>query len=270
MCKNNDITTYIIYILATCEGKADGIYCNSGNCCGKSYRCADNEMIREYTLSNTTLCYDGKMISWTDDRCENIICGEHKCGDGICTDDESCNSCPEDCGGCISCGDNVCSLGETCENCPNDCGTCTASTNPIENNNNTMSKLLIAVICVGLGVVGLVGAAIKKLNNKRKRKIINEQLNSNGNGKEITPISKSKPERRVIGLEIDTENLTNDVLRKSLKPELLVSIPRSPYSPVNRLKFDRPLYSPKKLPLTPKSRGSSVEKGSPLEMSLKN
>ena len=54
-----------------------------------------------------------------------------KCGDGFCAADESCKTCPQDCG-CgsgycnkygicetVICGDGICSDGETC---PRDCG----------------------------------------------------------------------------------------------------------------------------------------------------
>ena len=42
------------------------------------------------------------------------------CGDGDCSSDESCDSCPCDCGECI-CGDGLCNLKEDCLNCPGDC-----------------------------------------------------------------------------------------------------------------------------------------------------
>ncbi|MFO0652125.1 MAG: hypothetical protein U0326_38255 [Polyangiales bacterium] len=57
------------------------------------------------------------------------------CGDGICNGEESCSSCPRDCGACpppvdvpveLFCGDSMCSAsrGETCSSCPSDCGAC--------------------------------------------------------------------------------------------------------------------------------------------------
>ncbi len=57
------------------------------------------------------------------------------CGNGMCDPDlgESCKSCPEDCGGCPpSCNDGQCDDAgpdgyvETCESCPQDCGKCPA------------------------------------------------------------------------------------------------------------------------------------------------
>ena len=47
------------------------------------------------------------------------------CGDGICTNgEESCASCPQDCGPCAACGDGTCSDGEECSTCEEDCGAC--------------------------------------------------------------------------------------------------------------------------------------------------
>lgn len=49
------------------------------------------------------------------------------CGDGGCSIDENCITCPEDCGECVEpCGDGVCDIGggETCATCPKDCGKC--------------------------------------------------------------------------------------------------------------------------------------------------
>lgn len=46
------------------------------------------------------------------------------CGDNACNLDETCDSCPEDCGQC--CGNNVCDtqFGEDCGTCEGDCGAC--------------------------------------------------------------------------------------------------------------------------------------------------
>ncbi|MCC6619829.1 MAG: CAP domain-containing protein [Deltaproteobacteria bacterium] len=53
-------------------------------------------------------------------------CVTDPCGDETCDDDETCESCPEDCGACPSavCADLVCEGGETCASCPADCGSC--------------------------------------------------------------------------------------------------------------------------------------------------
>ena len=50
---------------------------------------------------------------------------EPGCGDGECTADETCNTCPADCGACDPiCGDGTCDTGETCGSCPQDCDPC--------------------------------------------------------------------------------------------------------------------------------------------------
>ena len=47
------------------------------------------------------------------------------CGDGRCAADESCTSCPADCGFCAGCGDGTCDMpNETCSSCPQDCSLC--------------------------------------------------------------------------------------------------------------------------------------------------
>src|SRR6516165_5963939 len=44
------------------------------------------------------------------------------CGDHICNANETCSTCPTDCGSCGPvCGDGICSSGETCASCPQDC-----------------------------------------------------------------------------------------------------------------------------------------------------
>ena len=48
------------------------------------------------------------------------------CGDSVCAQTESCESCPEDCGACPTCGDGTCNGSETCSFCPADCGECAA------------------------------------------------------------------------------------------------------------------------------------------------
>ncbi len=46
------------------------------------------------------------------------------CGDNACNLDETCDSCPQDCGEC--CGNNICDteFGEDCGTCEGDCGAC--------------------------------------------------------------------------------------------------------------------------------------------------
>ena len=43
------------------------------------------------------------------------------CGDGVCSDSETPQSCPEDCAESPECGNDLCEEGETSKNCPEDC-----------------------------------------------------------------------------------------------------------------------------------------------------
>ena len=73
-------------------------------------------------------CGDGACTA--DERCETCPsdCGEcGGCGDGTCdaAAGEDCTSCPGDCGACVTCGDGTCNMAtETCTSCPMDCGSC--------------------------------------------------------------------------------------------------------------------------------------------------
>ncbi len=46
--------------------------------------------------------------------------GTKNCGDGVCSEDESTDSCPEDC----TCGNGTCDQGEDLAGCPQDCSAC--------------------------------------------------------------------------------------------------------------------------------------------------
>lgn len=48
------------------------------------------------------------------------------CGNGVCSEGETCATCAQDCGACDACGDGICDTdaGETCKTCSRDCGAC--------------------------------------------------------------------------------------------------------------------------------------------------
>jgi hypothetical protein len=50
------------------------------------------------------------------------------CGDGVCSEGETCETCVSDCGACPpvppTCGNGACEAGETCQSCASDCGAC--------------------------------------------------------------------------------------------------------------------------------------------------
>jgi endonuclease/exonuclease/phosphatase family metal-dependent hydrolase len=91
--------------------------------------CSESDCPAGEDCSYTNTCPDG--VCAADESCSTcpIDCGPcaPSCGDGVCTAGrESCTDCPEDCGACApGCGDGTCTAGsETCESCPEDCGNC--------------------------------------------------------------------------------------------------------------------------------------------------
>ena len=58
--------------------------------------------------------------------CECDVAGDCTwCGNLLCDGQESCTTCPGDCGKCnAACGDGTCDPGETCSSCSADCGKC--------------------------------------------------------------------------------------------------------------------------------------------------
>ena len=64
-------------------------------------------------------CGDGCEAGWTcngSGRCDPPAA---RCGDDACNGDETCGTCPADCGSC--CGDGECGGDESCATCPADC-----------------------------------------------------------------------------------------------------------------------------------------------------
>lgn len=71
--------------------------------------------------------YGQVAIDWVEISGYECLSQEPYCGDGTCYDDETCLTCPEDCGSCEQdpyCGDGTCDNNETCSTCPEDCGSC--------------------------------------------------------------------------------------------------------------------------------------------------
>jgi hypothetical protein len=86
-----------------CEPACNGRICGSDGCDGV---CGDCE------------------AGWTcnlEGRCDPPA---PRCGDAACNGDETCSTCPADCGNC--CGDDTCAADESCTTCPADCG-CTGT-----------------------------------------------------------------------------------------------------------------------------------------------
>ena len=89
--------------------------------------------------------YGQVAIDWVEISGYKCLSQEPYCGDGTCDDDETCLTCPEDCGNCSVdpyCGDGTCNNDETCSTCPEDCGNCSIDPycgDGICNNNETCS-----------------------------------------------------------------------------------------------------------------------------------
>lgn len=109
-----------------CEGR-DEDECRS---CGMV--CCWDEEEGENGECKETKCPCGEKNDYCDDfveccdgfYCEGDKCKEKgiECGDGQCKGDETCESCPADCGECPSvCDDGKCKGDETCASCPADC-----------------------------------------------------------------------------------------------------------------------------------------------------
>lgn len=97
---------------------SSGLYCNSGVCSTCSSVCDDS-------------CNGGASCYNVDPDCDasgsaTLNC----CGNNQCSSDESCQTCPSDCGQCQItlgvCGNSICEAdsSETCASCPQDCGVC--------------------------------------------------------------------------------------------------------------------------------------------------
>lgn len=115
-------------VITTCEG-----YANSGKNCGliddgcgtilNCGSCLSGQTCINNHCTNNENCFDGlKNQDETGIDCGGT-CLSCECNkDGKCNNDETCSTCPEDCGKCGVCdNDGKCEDGETIANCPNDC-----------------------------------------------------------------------------------------------------------------------------------------------------
>jgi hypothetical protein len=108
----------------------DGLACDDGDPCTGDDLCDAGACLGETVLCETVcddeLDDDGDgMTDCADDECEDApVCAGPSCDDGECNGDETCETCPADCGACPACDDGACNGDETCETCPADCGEC--------------------------------------------------------------------------------------------------------------------------------------------------
>lgn len=110
-------------------------YFGSGNC-GET--CGACVFSSSCTYDAGLFCGDGTCSPSIGELCDECVdCGSCTglwCGDGDCNNGETCNSCSQDCGSCVSCPDGDCNNGENCSSCPNDCGACAAVTADVRAN----------------------------------------------------------------------------------------------------------------------------------------
>lgn len=92
----------------------DGDTCEAGVCLPGPFICAE--------VCGNTLCLGEETCLTCPQDCG--VCPP-KCGDELCNGTETCADCPADCGKCgPKCPDTVCAGSETCLTCPADCGDC--------------------------------------------------------------------------------------------------------------------------------------------------
>ncbi len=123
-----DLTIRNVDSCTPTESPESSCFDGTDNDCDEAADCADSDC----QGGSENNCGDGK-----DNDCDGLIddadsdCDEGLfCGDGVCNNGETCDTCSKDCGTCdppeteLFCGDGVCNNGETCDTCSKDCGTC--------------------------------------------------------------------------------------------------------------------------------------------------
>jgi hypothetical protein len=110
----------------TADGGGPGADGNPGNDSAMNEEFPDGFVMEE--TAPPPSCGDGKCSNGETCSTCALDCGQcQTCGNGNCdtTQGESCTNCPMDCGACPSCGDGFCTMPqENCQNCPQDCGVC--------------------------------------------------------------------------------------------------------------------------------------------------
>lgn len=152
-------------IYGDCSNKETGMYCYPNDCCSYYYWCVDGKPQPIQQPGVNSVCYNGTIIPYDDDICEDYECDSSMCGDGICENVEDCNTCPQDCGKCIICGDGICTYPEKCDVCYEDCGyssiTTIPPTNPTAVITGTYSEYdytwIIIIICVTIMILAILG-----------------------------------------------------------------------------------------------------------------
>ena len=87
------------------------------------------------------LCSEGE----TCDGCPADCPCTDDCGDGTCDASETCVTCDADCGSCPACGDGTCSATEDCDTCYEDCGVCACVDDGLEPNDGSGAAITLAL-----------------------------------------------------------------------------------------------------------------------------
>ncbi len=103
-----------------------GLFCDVTG--GNTATCSKKKGEGEPCDTYANQCADGLACTHVDpgDVCQPLVVdhayclGSLRCGDGLCQDDETATSCPQDCQGSGPCGDGICQQGEA-EICLEDC-----------------------------------------------------------------------------------------------------------------------------------------------------
>jgi hypothetical protein len=121
-CTENDLCASGI-----CAGSVSQL-CFIGSCCETQNHpgCGDADVRACVCAIDDTCCQEVWNAACVDlvNKADCGLCEVSTCGDLVCDDDESCDTCPADCGECVVCGDGVCDPAESCSSCEEDCGEC--------------------------------------------------------------------------------------------------------------------------------------------------
>ena len=120
-------TSFVTISYCHNDGCSDGQClepCETGNI-GSEF-CKDNSVYQKVGLGmqGEECAFEDELIESCSDNqlCDGANCiDQETCGDGTCSNDETYNSCPEDCEKPWRCGDETCNEDEDEENCPVDC-----------------------------------------------------------------------------------------------------------------------------------------------------
>jgi hypothetical protein len=127
-CNDNDVCTEDDTCAdGVCSGTVSSV-CFEGDCCeAQGHPGCGDEDVRTCVCDLEPSCCQSL---WTEN-CVSLIsknecgvCEATTCGDLTCDEEETCDSCPTDCGPCVMCGDETCDASESCSSCPDDCGEC--------------------------------------------------------------------------------------------------------------------------------------------------